>query len=79
MPEIDKVDNICVFELCEPLEYLDEHLLASTLAVGVAHLIPDHLHPIISVHGKEGCINARDITSYLYTKGGGGVYRVGIN
>lgn len=67
MPEMDEVDDVCVLELYEPLKNLDKHLLATTLTVGVAHLIPDHLHSIVCVHGQEGSINARDITSNLHT------------
>ncbi len=65
VPEVDKVDNVCVRELGEPLEYLDEHLLTAALTVRVAYLVPDHLHPIVCVHGQEGSINAGDITGNL--------------
>ena len=75
MPEMDKVDDVCVFELREPLEYLDEHLLTAALTVGVAYLIPDHLHPIVCVHGQEGSVNAGNITGNLHQ----GLCWVGIN
>lgn len=65
VPEMNEVDDICVFELCEPLEYLDEHLLPTTLPVRVAYLIPDHLHSVVCVHGQEGGIDAWDIASDL--------------
>ena len=66
---MDKVDDVCVFEFYEPLEYLDEHLLAAALTVGIAYLVPDHLHPIICVHRQEGSVNAWDITSNLQQAG----------
>ena len=67
MPEVDKVDDVGVLELCESLKNLDKHLFPAALSVRIADLVPDHLHSIVCVHRQVSCINAWDIAINLRT------------